>query len=319
MEKKEMGDKNGRVLGLYTRLLQGDTINKAGESVRYGVSERSIQRDIDDIREFLDKNSVESGEMNTVIYDHVLQGYRLEKVAKNMLSNGEVLGLCKILLDSRAFNKKELMPMIDHLLECCVPSANRKLLKELIANETYHYVELQHGSAITGRLWDIGLAIKECQCIEVKYIKVKDQSMVTRKLKPVGMMFSEFYFYLAAYIVDSKKETEVDGFNDYPTIYRMDRIADYTILKEHFKIPYKERFEEGEFRKRVQFMYSGKLRRIKFWYTGYDIDAILDRLPTANVLAKDDNGWMVQAEVYGSGIDMWLRSQGDYVKVVDEK
>ena len=35
------------------------------------------------------------------------------------------------------------------------------------------------------------------------------------------------------------------------------------MLDEHFRVPYRDRFEEGEFRKRVQFMYGGKLERIR--------------------------------------------------------
>ena len=45
--------KNGkieRVLGMYTKLLSGNVINKFDEAQEYGVNERSIQRDIDDIR-----------------------------------------------------------------------------------------------------------------------------------------------------------------------------------------------------------------------------------------------------------------------------
>ena len=47
--------KNARVLDLYERLCAGKVINKAEESRRFGVDERSIQRDIDDIRAFLDE------------------------------------------------------------------------------------------------------------------------------------------------------------------------------------------------------------------------------------------------------------------------
>lgn len=61
---------------------------------------------------------------------------------------------------------------------------------------------------------------------------------------------------------------------------------------------YKDRFEEGEFRKRVQFMYGGKLERIKFKYTGPSIESVLDRLPTAEIVAQDDEGWIVEAEVW---------------------
>ena len=46
-------DKIERVLGIYTKLMNGDLVNKMQEAQKYGVNERSIQRDIDDIRNFL--------------------------------------------------------------------------------------------------------------------------------------------------------------------------------------------------------------------------------------------------------------------------
>ncbi len=52
MEENKI-DKIERVLGLYTKLMNGSLINKAEEANYYGVNERSIQRDIDDIRIFL--------------------------------------------------------------------------------------------------------------------------------------------------------------------------------------------------------------------------------------------------------------------------
>ena len=44
--------KNIRILDLYRRLCEGRVISKAEESARFGVDERSIQRDIDDIRAY---------------------------------------------------------------------------------------------------------------------------------------------------------------------------------------------------------------------------------------------------------------------------
>lgn len=60
-------------------------------------------------------------------------------------------------------------------------------------------------------------------------------------------------------------------------------------------------------------MYGGRLEKIKFRYTGPSLEAVLDRLPTARVLKEDPDGWDVKAEVFGKGIEMWLRSQGNYV------
>ena len=64
-------------------------------------------------------------------------------------------------------------------------------------------------------------------------------------------------------------------------------------------------------------MYGGKLQKIKFWYKGPSIEAVLDRLPTAKILQHDGNGYLISAEVFGKGIDMWLRSQGDMVEMVE--
>ena len=47
------------------------------------------------------------------------------------------------------------------------------------------------------------------------------------------------------------------------------------------------------------------------------IEAVLDRLPTAKVLSEEDGVYLVSAEVFGKGIDMWLRSQGERVEVVE--
>jgi len=44
--------KNARTLEMYVRFCEGKPINKKEEALRFGVDERSIQRDIDDIRAF---------------------------------------------------------------------------------------------------------------------------------------------------------------------------------------------------------------------------------------------------------------------------
>lgn len=63
---------------------------------------------------------------------------------------------------------------------------------------------------------------------------------------------------------------------------------------------------------------AGKLNRVRFTYSGRDIDADFDRLPTAKVLSEENGVYTVSVETLGEeGIDMWLRSQGDMVKVLE--
>lgn len=138
-----------------------------------------------------------------------------------------------------------------------------------------------------------------------------------RTLEPVGLMFSEFYFYVVGFLRNINKQEAFENPDDlFPTIYRVDRIQSLKRTGEHFSVPYKNRFEEGEFRKRVQFMYGGKLQKIRFQYTGPSIEAVLDRLPTAKIMERTDDGWIIEAEVFGKGIEMWLRSQGEKIHLL---
>lgn len=137
-------------------------------------------------------------------------------------------------------------------------------------------------------------------------------------IQPVGIMFSEYYFYLTALICASEEMPDVPK-RPFPTIYRNDRIAEYEILEDHFHVPYANRFEEEEFRKRIPFMFGGELRTIKFLYKGISIEAVLDRFPTAEIMEHTEKGWKIRDEVYGEGVNMWLREQGDMVGVLGSR
>lgn len=302
-----------RIINIYNRLSEGEIINKADEATRFEVNERSIQRDLEDIRAYF----AETPEYNReLVYDRTQKGYILVQNQKEGLTNSEILTVCKILLESRSLMREEMYPIIDKLLKCCVPYGNYKKVSELIGNEKFHYLEPHHGKKFVDTMWDIGSAVNEHRLMRIRYHKLKEPDKVMRLIQPVGIMFSEYYFYLCAYMSASEETPDVPK-RPFPTIYRLDRIAEYEILNEHFHIPYADRFEEGEFRKRIQFMFGGDLRTIKFFYKGLSIEAVLDRFPTAKVLQHDDKGWLIQAEVYGDGVDIWLRSQGDLLEVVD--
>lgn len=308
-----MDKKVERIISLYNRIIDGEILVKADEASRYGVNERSIQRDIDDIRAYF-ANAPESN--RELIYDRSKKGYVLVQNSRKSLTNSEILTVCKILLESRSLIKEEMYPIIDKLLQCCVPYKNYKQVEELIGNEKYHYLEPHHGRKFVDDMWDIGSAVYEHRLMRIRYQKLKETDKVKRLIQPVGIMFSEYYFYLCAFICASEETPGVVK-HPFPTIYRIDRIAEYEILNEHFHVPYADRFQEGEFRKRIQFMFGGELRTIKFKYRGLSIESILDRFPTAEIIKHDGNAWTIRAEVYGDGVDIWLRGQGDVIEVID--
>lgn len=305
-----MGDtalKTDRVLKIYSRLVSGDILRKKELAQQFHVTERSIQRDMESLRCFF----AEQGLQQDIVYDKAAKGYRLDKSGLPLLSNSEILAVCKILLESRSMRRDEMMPILDKIIACSVPEESKRAVTDLLANEKHHYVEPHHGQHILAGLWEIGQAVQNHQVMEIEYERLKEPNLVRRRVQPVGIMFSEYYFYLTAFLENKGSFDNPDDL--FPTIYRMDRIRDFTVLDEHFRIPYKDRFQEGEFRKRVQFMYGGKLERIKFKYTGPSIESVLDRLPTAEIVGQDEDGWIVTAEVFGKGIEMWVRSQGDHI------
>ena len=54
-------------------------------------------------------------------------------------------------------------------------------------------------------------------------------------------------------------------------------------------------------------MFPGKLRKVRFKYKGYSMEAVEDRLPTAKIIGtvkeivrdKEQDVFIVEAEVYG--------------------
>ena len=299
--------KSERLLQIYSRLVSGDVLPKKELAQQFHVTERSIQRDMESLRCFF----AEQGLQQDIVYDKGERGYRLEQPALPLLNNSEILAVCKILLESRSTRRDEVLPILDKLISCCVPERSKRAVTELLANEKYHYVEPHHGRPLLPGLWEIGQAVQNHQVMEIEYERLKEPKLVRRRVLPVGIMFSEYYFYLTSFLEDKTDFYNPDDL--FPTIYRIDRIRDFRVLEEHFKVPYKDRFQEGEFRKRVQFMYGGKLERIRFKYTGPSIEAVLDRLPTAEIVSQDETGWLVEAEVFGKGIEMWIKSQGNHI------
>lgn len=299
------GNKGFRLLNIYESLNKGEIIKKAELASRYNVTEKTIQRDIDDLRAYLSETHFTEGEIS-IQYDRKWSGYYLVRMEREWFTNEEVLAIAKVLLESRAFCKNELDSLLLKLLTQVTPS-DRKQVEAMIRNEQFYYVPLKHGKKLLAIIWSLSQYIIQKESIRILYRR-QDGAEKNHEVKPVAIMFSEYYFYLIAYMSDNR--------HDFPTVFRIDRIDDFKGTGTKYQVPYRDKFNEGEFRKRVQFMYSGELRKVRFKYSGLSMEAVLDRLPTAEILSIKDGIYTVSAEAYGDGIDMWLRSQGENVEVL---
>ncbi|WP_339123321.1 WYL domain-containing protein [Fusobacterium nucleatum] len=307
--------KDIRLLELYDRLLKNEDIDIKKYAEKNKINIRTAERDIKTIRNFLSKKN-----QTELIHNPKKKKYQLTYSEDSInLTKSEILAVSKILLASRAFLKDEISLIIDKIVKQCGSENDLKSIQNLLNNEKFHYIDLQHKKSFINNIWDLGQAIKNKKRIEISYKKI-DGKTVKRVIDPVGLMFSEFYFYLLAHIENIDKEKHFDNKDDeYPTIYRIDRIENFKILNEKY-IPtlYKNRFQEGIFRKQVQFMTGGKLRKIKFIYKTNSIEALLDKIPTAKVLEKNKDTYLISAQVFGNGIDRWILSQGDAIELIED-
>lgn len=210
-----------RILYIQQVLVQGGVLNKQQTADRFGVSEKTIQRDLDTLR----NHFADSEPRREILYNSAKGGYLLDDTLSRFLTSSEILAVCKILLESRSMVKEEMFPILDKLILACTPLDRLNQVKDLISNERFHYVEPQHGRKFIESLWEIGTAIENHNVMEITYCRTHDGETRVRTIEPVGILFSEYYFYLAAFIEGIDKDKHFKNPQDNsPTIYRIDRI-----------------------------------------------------------------------------------------------
>lgn len=312
--------KTQRVLDIYKKFEEGKPLDKKYEAAYYGVSQKTIQRDIDEIRAFIAERSDIYGPDAIVKFSKRNNEYQLNSENYKGFNSAELFAVSKILLDSRAFRQSDMNDLLCKFSDLSSTKEEKILLDKALANEIYHYTELQHKTEIKENLWLISQAIQTQNCIRIGYMKEKNNKLTYRILQPMGIIFSEFYFYLVAFIIKEEDDIETKNIDElYPIIYRIDRINELDIMNLPFRINHTDRFQEGEFKKRIQFMQGGRFEHITFEFVGESIEAVMDRLPTAKVRKLGDGRYEVRAETYGRGIDMWIRSQGDRIVKVEKR
>jgi predicted DNA-binding transcriptional regulator YafY len=298
-----MPDRKHRTLEIFYRAMRGEDISPAKLAKEYGVSTKSISRYLNEIKSFLSESRDLVGHAE-LTYSNAAKCYRLH--LDEFFTDKELFALAKVLIGTRAFSDEDLSLYMDKLKRF-VSAGDRKKLDEIIRKEMYHYSATKHDcESVIDTLWQLVNVLTEGREITISYHRA-DRTWLNKRIQPISLMFSEYYFYLIAYYPGEYAE---------PRYFRVDRITDIVQHRKRFSASDVPDFDEGLLRKRSQFMFFGKLRRIRFWYTGPSLQAIMDKLPTAKIIERKRNSYLLEAEVYGDGIKMFLLSQGTWVKVV---
>ena len=297
--------RQSRVLEIFFRGLRGEDLSVQHLADEYGVSTKSITRSINDLKAFLADHRELVGETE-LRYSHQDKCYRLHLA--EFLNSKELFALMEVVIGSRAFSKEELLELTGKLKHFTTPT-DRRTLTELIRKELYHYPEVRHDcDSVQDRLWQLVGCIENKQEISITYYRM-DRKLNTYRLRPASVLFMDYYFYLIAF--------KIDGDPEKPRYFRIDRIKELTIHRKHLTPDESPSFDEGLLRRRSLFMWPGKLRTLRFEFTGPSVQAVLDKLPTAKIIEHENGKHLIEAEVYGDGIKMWLLSQGAWMKVLE--
>jgi len=293
-------DKVTRILMLYQQLLSGNIVKKVTFALEHQITDRTFERDINDIRIFLS----ESYARTELIYDKFVDGYKFTWCQKKVFTEFEFLVISKVLFASKALRKDEMIGTIN-ALQAELPKHSQDRVKHLLDNEIFHYQSPSHNKAIIKMCWDLGQSILRKVKIELIYEK-QDKKLIKRNVFPKNVIFSDYCFYLIAYLTEEEHR--------YPAFYRIDRIKEFKIL-EHCDMV--RSIDIGEIRKKLQKMYAGNVCKVKFSCSKKVVEPMLDCFPDAKIIGRVNSRVLVEAEVFDIGFVKWVVSQFDDVEVLE--
>ncbi|WP_225046686.1 helix-turn-helix transcriptional regulator [Lacticaseibacillus kribbianus] len=283
-----------RQVYILLHLLRHVPLNKQQLAKHFGVTERSIQRDISQLNALFDHEEVAYAAQ----YNQRTHAFELNS-GESELNSAQVVVLVKILLASRALNADEAKALIANLVQTALPS-ERRVINRVIQNEVFNYLPLHHDRPLTGLVWQFSLIITRGQSVTLSYRSRNDKASQV-VVAPKAILFSEHYFYLIAVAESGER------------FYRFDRIQDYKLRPEDGQPNgYAGRYPEGELRRYLPIMAAGPRVTVTFDFWGRP-DAALDWLPTATLIDQDEPAGRVtvQATVYAEAFKAWLLSQGN--------
>lgn len=289
-----------RLLEIFLRLFNGEQLSLQQLMTDYNISQRSAQRDIKSLKklctEFIPNYTLQNKSHST--------DYQL--ICKSSTSSYlEVFLILKILLASRAFNKDELLKLINYLNNN-LSQEDKKLLNILTQSELFHYRQVSHEKPLFKTICLFLTFIHNKKCFTANYCHAGSSTYKNMVGLPLSIMFSENYFYLRTFVA---AKNEVIN-------YRIDRFTDIKEIDDSMSLPKYSVLEDGHQRIKGPLMYTGRETLIQFSYSGPK-DLILDKFPDAKITQDADSIWMTVATyTFDTGIIYWILSQGSKIKVL---
>lgn len=298
-------DKITRLLLLFSKLADGEKINKTIFCFENDCSPRTFDRDIEDIRLYLSE-SFSSVELT---YERSTNTYFIDGTKRKLLEPMEYLLIEHILKDVKVLRKDEFDILLLHLLENTEKAWSMEDETKDICSK---YESPLHNRALLKMHGDLRNIIKAKKCINMKYLKSNGEE-VYQKILPCDVKYDLGYLYLIGY----RAETE----DEYPAYYRMDRIFSFEILNsqstsEQYRVKkYFDKYANGMIQ-----MYGGPFIEIGIQCLNDFYPYIFDKFRTVKIVTQDEQYTVIKLEAFEDGFIKWLMSQPtDMVTVIYPK
>ncbi len=284
--------KDHRVLWIYKMLLQKKRFTKAELAARYAVTEKSVQRDMESLKSFLEKQEGEE-----LLYDKKTKEYYLEKSQEKKLEIEEILPILKTIVESGAILPYKLFPVLEKMVALMANQEDKEELDEFLKQEELCYQPPLYKKPIGEMMCIMESMIKQKQWVKLSYCRTENGEEIECVVLPQTIVMRDRRFFLVA---------QTDMGLEYNTVamYRIDRIRH--VQPVHEAQPY-QIHPQKEMREKVVSVLGGEEYCIRFLYHGTSIMLVKEKLPNAEYTPIED-GWQVSAHVYGKGIGSWLRS-----------
>jgi len=207
-----------RIVDILMSMLLGEKIDVDSVKSLYGVSDRTIKRDLSTIR----SNSIFSAR-HTLNYDSVQKEYSVTDAG--VISSEEILAIIKILTSSQALSEAELKPLVIKLLKL-VSTDEQSNIKILLTTTNENY-----SSAIDKAVFPL---VKKFSgwIVHKKEItfEYKDEMMQQSREQsgvPLSIYFDDHHFHVLMYLVEA----------DMTVIYQLDHFKRVIEGKHSINVP----------------------------------------------------------------------------------
>jgi len=230
-----------RIIDILMSMLLGEKIDVDSVKSLYGVSERTIKRDLSTIR----SNSIFSAG-HDLHYDSVQKKYSVTE--NGAISSEEALAIIKILTSSRALNDVELKVVVRKLLNL-VATDEQADIKILLTTTNENY-----SAVVDNKILPLVKQFSEWIIHKREITFEYETEMTDHSIKqcgvPLSIYFDDCHFHVLMYLIDA----------DMTVIYQLDRFKQVSDEQHSINVPANRRPDISRILREMYKLYPEKKR-----------------------------------------------------------